>query len=122
MSNVVTGKVAFSNLTEHEQYRGQSTNKYSLVVTLDEAEAQKLADLGVRLKDYEGVAQRKFTSQFSVQVIDLEDQPVSGELQRGSEVRLLYKLGDDHPQYGPSCYLNKVRLVSTGDFETPEEF
>jgi hypothetical protein len=31
--SVITGKVAFANLTEHEVFNGQSTGKYSVVVS-----------------------------------------------------------------------------------------
>jgi hypothetical protein len=34
--SVVTGTVAFANLAEHEVYNGQSTGKYSLVLSLDD--------------------------------------------------------------------------------------
>jgi len=125
-SAVVTGKVAFSNLTEHESYMGQSTGKYSLVITLDAENAAQLSDAGIRLKDYNDTQQRKFSSKFVVPVVDMDDQPHSGEIPRGSVVRILYKNGDDHPQWGVTPYLNRVRLVELAEFagedETPEEF
>ena len=37
---VLTGKAAFINLTETEQYQGQDTGRYTLTVTLDEDTAQ----------------------------------------------------------------------------------
>ena len=36
------GTVAFENLNEHEMYQGQSTGKFSLVVSLDDATADEL--------------------------------------------------------------------------------
>ena len=42
MSQVLEGTVAFENLTEHEMYNGQSTGKYSLVLSLDEGDAESL--------------------------------------------------------------------------------
>lgn len=115
MSNVAKGTVAFSNLTEHEVYNNQSTGKFSLVIVLDEAEASKLEDLGVKLKEYEDKVQRKFASKFNVGVIDADDQPVAGEIPRGSKVNVLYKLGDDHPQHGVGTYLAKVRVTEMAD-------
>ena len=67
---VLEGLVAFENLDEHEMYQGQSTGKFSLVLSLDEPTAGTLADLGVKLREYEGVKQRKFSTKYDVPVMD----------------------------------------------------
>ena len=123
-SNIVEGKVAFSHITEHDSYMGQSTGKYSLTITMDEDASQGLSDLGVRVKDYEGQGQRKFASKFDVEVLDAEGLPFAGEIPRGSTVRVLYALGQDHPQWGVSTYLNKVKVLEAADVvnSIPEEF
>jgi hypothetical protein len=41
--NTIEGIVAFSNVTEHEEYNGKTTEKYSLTVTLDDDVADELA-------------------------------------------------------------------------------
>ena len=64
------GTVAFENLNEHEMYQGQSTGKFSLVVSLDDATADELDAKGVKLREYEGVKQRKFSSKFDVPVLN----------------------------------------------------
>jgi hypothetical protein len=64
MMSVITGKVAFANLTEHEVFNGQSTGKYSVVVTLDDEAADKLAAEGVKLKTYKNQSQRKFATKY----------------------------------------------------------
>ena len=122
MTAVAKGEVAFSNVVEHEVYAGQSTGKYSLVITMEEQEAQKLADLGVRIKDYDGKSQRKFASKFHVPVIDNDGVPMGGEIPRGSKVNILYQLGDEHPQYGTGVYLQKVRVTeeATGGEAGPD--
>ena len=56
--SVINGVVAFANLAEHEVYNGQSTGKYSLVLTLDDSEAEKLEKEGIKLKMYKNQAQR----------------------------------------------------------------
>ena len=127
MTGIVTqGTVAFSNLTECEVYQGQSTGRYSVVVTMPEADASTLEDMGVKLKDYEGKAQRKFASKFHVDVLDMDSNPVTGEIPYGSKVRLLWKPSEDsHPQHGVATYLNKVRVVEFAEIDTedaPEEF
>ena len=123
---VTTGVVAFSNLEQHEEFRGQSTGRYSLVITMGEADAGVLEDMGVRVKDYEGKAQRKFASKYKVDVLDLDGNPVQGEIPYGSTVRVLWKAGDPHPEFGVPTYLNKVRLVELSDNaagdDVPDEF
>lgn len=126
MSEVVTGKVAFSNVTEHEVYKGRSTGKYSLVITLEADQAKILEDLGITLKDYEGTAQRKFASKYGVDVLDIEGNPYSGEIPRGSVVRVLFTLGNVSQEFGQLVYLNKVRVVEeaalTDDDDVPSDF
>jgi len=123
---VTTGIVAFCNLTEHEMYNGKTTGRYSIVIGMDEQEGSKLSDKGVKVKDYEGTAQRPFRSKFKVDVVDLEGEPVQGEIPYGSKVRLLWADGPADPSHGVPTYLNKVRVVEFaeggGGGEIPEEF
>ena len=126
MTGIVTsGVVAFSNLTEHELYDGQSTGRYSLVITMEPNEASKLADMGVKIKEYDGKEQRKFASKYHVGVVDVDDRPVTGEIPYGSKVRVLWKDGIPHPQHGVGTYLNKVRVIEFAENEgeeAPSEF
>lgn len=112
---VLTGKAAFVNLTETEQYQGQDTGRYTLTVTLDNDAAQMLSSQGVKLRDYEGTAQRKFSSKYPVKVIDAEDNPFIGPVTRGSTIRLSYKTGPAHPVHGTPTYLNAVRVLELAD-------
>jgi hypothetical protein len=112
---VLTGKAAFVNLTETEQYQGQDTGRYTLTVTLDDDAAQMLSQQGVKLRDYEGTAQRKFSSKYPVKIIDAEDNPFIGPVTRGSTIRLSYKTGPAHPVHGTPTYLNAVRVVELAD-------
>jgi len=112
---VLTGKAAFVNLTETEQYQGQDTGRYTLTVTLDDDAAQMLSQQGVKLRDYEGTAQRKFSSKYPVKVIDAEDNPFIGPVTRGSTIRLSYKTGPAHPVHGTPTYLNAVRVLELAD-------
>ena len=115
MSIVTTGVVAFCNLKEHESFNGKTTGRYSIVVTMDEAEASKLSDKGVKVKSYEGKAQRKFSSKFDVPVLDLDGHSVDKAIPYGSTVRILWKDGPAHPEHGVPTYLNAVRLVEKAD-------
>ena len=113
--SVLQGTVAFANLDQHEVFNGQSTGKYSLVLTLDEPEAEALAKNGVKLREYEGLKQRKFSTKYPVDVIDTEDEPFRGRLTRGSKVKILYAEGKPHPVHGTPTYLNKVRVIELAD-------
>ena len=122
---VTTGVVAFSNLEDHEVFRGQSTGRFSLVITMDEDEAAKLEDMGIRIKEYKEKKQRKFTSKFKVDVLDLNGDPVPGEIPYGSTVRVLWQNGPEHPEHKTPTYLNKVRIVELSDSlvgEEPDDF
>jgi transcription elongation factor len=112
---VVSGKAAFAHLDSTEVYNGQDTGRYTLTVTLDDDNAEMLAQQGVKLKDYEGVKQRKFASKFAVKIIDANDQPFIGNIPRGSVVRLSYKTGTPHPVHGTPTYLNAVRVVEVAE-------
>jgi hypothetical protein len=121
---VTTGVVAFSNLTSHEFYNGKDTGKYSIVITMEPEQASILEDLGVIIKDYKGAQQRKFSSQYHVGVVDLDNSPFQGEVPYGSVVRLLWATGPTHPEFGTPTYLNKVRVVELSETaaEDPEDF
>ena len=111
MSQVLEGTVAFENLTEHEMYNGQSTGKYSLVLSLDEGDADSLDSLGVKLREYEGTKQRKFASKFEVGILNADGTPFAGRVPRGSKVRILWQEGAPHPVNGTSPYLNKAKVL-----------
>lgn len=121
--SVLQGTVAFANLDQHEVFNGQSTGKYSLVLTLDDPEAEALAKSGVKLREYEGLKQRKFSTKYPVDVIDSDDEPFRGRLTRGSKVKVLYAEGKPHPVHGTPTYLNKVRVMEVAEgSEGSEDF
>jgi len=109
--SVLTGSVAFANLDAHEMYQGQSTGKYSIVLTLDAKNAEALESAGVKLREYEGSKQRKFASKFEVDIVDLDGEPCKARITRGSTVRLQYTLGQEHPVHGITPYLDKIRVL-----------
>lgn len=128
---VVSGEVAFSNLTEHDTYNGKSTGNYTLTITMDSNEANKLSDMGVKIKEYKKLdsddpvkLQRKFKSQYHVPVVDLDGYPVTGELPYGTKVRVLWTGGENNEDYGVPTYLQRVRVVEMAEPEmsVPEEF
>jgi len=114
-AEVLEGLVAFENLTEHELYNGQSTGKFSLVLSLDEEPASDLDSRGVKLREYEGVKQRKFASKFEVGIQNADGTPFVGRVPRGSKVRILWQEGAPHPVHGTSTYLNKVKVLEVAE-------
>ena len=121
---VTTGTVAFESLNEVEVYNGQPTGKYTITLTLDESETEALKAVGVKVKDYEGNGQRKFSTKYPVKVVDTNDEPFKGQLGRGSKVRVLWKEGNPHPVHGTATYLNAVRVLELHEphIEGEEDF
>ncbi len=119
---VVEGTIAFENLDTHEMYQGQSTGKYSVVISLDDTTADQLAGLGIKMREYEGVKQRKFSSKYDIGVVDNEGQPFKGRIGRGSKVRLLWQEGPPHPVHGTGTYLNKIKVLEVAEQEAGEDF
>jgi hypothetical protein len=115
----IEGVVAFSHVTEHDVYNGQSTGKYSMTITMPDEAAQSLSEKGVKIKEYDNdgeiLKQRKFTSKFDLLVVDAENNPFRREVNRGSKVRLRFKLGPEHPVHGVSTYLNAVRVLEEAE-------
>jgi hypothetical protein len=121
--SVITGKVAFANLTETEKYNGTDTGKYSVVLALDEADAERLANEGVKLKTYKNVAQRKFATKFNdIQIIDNDGEPVAkSSIRYGDVVRVKYNLGKPHPVHGSTPYLQAIRVLEKAEYEDADD-
>jgi hypothetical protein len=119
---VIEGTVAFENLDTYEVYNGQCTGKYSVVISLEGAEADALEGMGVKLREYEGVKQRKFATKFDVPVLDKEGKPFAGRIGRGSKVRLLWAEGNPHPVHGTATYLNKIKVLEVAEPMEGEDF
>lgn len=113
--SLAEGTVAFQNLQQTEVYQGQDTGRYTLTLSLEEDMASKLSDEGVKVKDYEGTAQRKFASKFPVRIVNANDEPFMGAIPKGSLVRVQYKLGDSHPVHATPTYLNAIRVLELGE-------
>ena len=82
--SLAEGTVAFQNLQQTEVYQGQDTGRYTLTLSLEEDMAEKLSSEGVKVKDYEGTAQRKFASKFRVRIVNANDERFTGPIPTGS--------------------------------------
>ena len=119
-----SGIVAFNNLITKDVYRGDVATSFSVTLTFDEVERDKLHELGVKTKAYKDVFQNKFTTRydmsdkivFGVEGLDKEDcVPFNlPELSYGARVRAMFTLGDDHPVYGFGTRLERMRVFEVG--------
>jgi len=112
---ILEGIVAFESLRETDKFNGQDTGKYSVTLTLDDDDADKLEKLGVKLKSYEGKRQRKFASKYQPMVFDNSGHPYSGSIPYGSKVRIVWTEGQEHPVHGVTPYLNKLKVIELAD-------
>jgi hypothetical protein len=124
---ITEGVVAFSNLSETERYNGQDTGKYSIVITMEQEEADKLTAEGITVKEYKNQPQRKFVTKFSqFSVLDADGNPVPKEIPYGSKVKILWQGGKPHPTYGVAPYFKKIKVLEYADNmemgEEDEEF
>tara|TARA_B110000208_G_scaffold149053_1_gene179899 strand:+ start:40 stop:441 length:402 start_codon:yes stop_codon:yes gene_type:complete len=121
--SVTEGYIAFSHVLTEDQYQGQDVG-YNVTLCMDKEEAAKLSALEVIIKDYQGVAQRKFKSGYSIDVLDDNGQAMSitEELPRGTKVRVQWKHGNIHPQHGLATYANRVKVLEMGTGDIPLDF
>jgi hypothetical protein len=121
--SVSEGYIAFSHVLTEDQYQGQDVG-YNITLCMDDTEASKLKELGVNVKDYMGVGQRKFKSGYSIDVLDDSGQALalSEELPRGTKVRVQWKQGNTHPQHGLATYANRVKVLEMGTGDIPLSF
>lgn len=118
---VVEGTTNFSHLTKFEEYKNKSTERYALTITLDDDTAKKLESNGVKVREYDGKKQRKFTSQYEVRVVDGAGQPFEGEVPYNSKVKVAFKYGNAG-EHGVPTYLNAVQVVEAANGGLPPEF
>ena len=113
---ITEGVVAFSNLSETERYNGQDTGKYSIVITMEQDEADKLTAEGVTLKEYKNHPQRRFTTKYPhFSVLDVDGNPVPKEIPYGSKVKILWNKSNPHPTYGVIPYFKKIKVLEYAD-------
>ena len=113
---ITEGVVAFSNLSETERYNGQDTGKYSIVITMEQDEADKLTAEGVTLKEYKNQPQRRFTTKYPhFSVLDVDGNPVPKEIPYGSKVKILWNKSNPHPTYGVITYFKKIKVLEYAD-------
>lgn len=112
---VLEGVVAFESLNQTDVYNGVDTGKYNITLKLSDDVADELSAAGVKLKEYEGVPQRKFATKFPPMVVDADGNPFKGKVTFGSKVRIKYSLGKPHPMHGVSPQLAAVKVLELAE-------
>lgn len=117
---VIEGNVAFSNVTKHDEYMGQSTGRFTMTITMPQDSAETLQGKGVKIKTYQpeegdALLQRKFASKYPVRVVSADGEVFSGEIPRGSLVRIKYKLGQEHPVHGVATYMEAIKVLEVAE-------
>ena len=111
---LVQGTTIFNtSLTQFDTYRGQSTDKYSLQITLDKFNTDLLDKAGVKVKEYEGEPIRKFTSRYDIPVFTGRNERWHDEIPSGSTVRVEFTT-KEHPTAGMVPYAKRVLLLEMG--------
>jgi len=112
---LVQGTTIFNTaLTQFDTYQGQSTDKYSLQITLDPQARDMLDKAGVKVKEYEGEPIRKFTSRYDIPVFTAKNQRWHDEIPSGSIVRVEFTT-KEHPTAGMVPYAKRVLLMEVGE-------
>lgn len=112
---LVQGTTIFNtSLTQFDTYQGQSTDKYSLQITLDKQAAAILDKAGVKIKEYEGEPIRKFTSRYDIPVFTGRGEQWNDEIPSGSTVRVEFTT-KEHPTAGMVPYAKRVLLLEVGE-------
>ena len=124
--SVTEGTVAFSNLSTTEFYNGKDTEKYSIVITMEEDARDQLENAGIKVKEYKDQPQRKFVTKYdNFDVVDVDGESTSKHIPYGSRVRILWQGGNPHPVHGVAPYFKKIKVLELSegaDVEGSEDF
>tara|TARA_B100001093_G_scaffold226772_1_gene217316 strand:- start:226 stop:666 length:441 start_codon:yes stop_codon:yes gene_type:complete len=122
--HVIEGDVAFCHLRTPDVYKGAPKDNYEITISISDRDAEKLKAQGIKVRDYNGTAQRHFTTRNKLKIYAPDLTEWEGdEIPRGSRVKLIYgKSKLPHDDYGYSAYLNDVQILSAGARPIPPEF
>ena len=116
---ITEGVAKYVYLDSTEKYNGEDTGKYTLTVSLSDAEAKKLEEAGVKVRTIKDadtgkdIKVRKFSTQYKLEdkMVQTEGGDVVGSaFGAGSNVKVLWKAGKEHPMHGVATYLTAVKL------------
>lgn len=122
---VTKGEAKYVYLDSTEKFNGDDTGKYTLTVSLSDAEAKKLMDAGVKVRTIkdadtgEDIKIRKFSTQYKLDdnlIQTMSGEVVGTDFGAGTEVEVLWKAGKEHPMHGVATYLTAIKVA---DNHTP---
>jgi len=122
---VTKGEAKYVYLDSTEKFNGDDTGKYTLTVSLSDAEAKKLVDAGVKVRTIkdadtgEDIKIRKFSTQYKLDdnlIQTMSGDVVGTDFGAGTEVEVLWKAGKEHPMHGVATYLTAIKVA---DNHTP---
>ena len=117
--NMITrGEAKYVYLDSTEKYRGMNTQKYTLTVALNDAEAKKLEELGVKVNTIidrdtgRKIQVRKFSTQYKLDKEMIQTQSgkvVGADFGPGTAVEVLWKAGVNK-SHGVPTFLQAIKL------------
>jgi hypothetical protein len=139
---ITKGIAKYVYLDSTEKFNGEDTGKYTLTVSVDDNEAKALEKAGVKvrtIKSYDADGNedggtyraRKFSTKYplSFEMVKTSDgEAIGHDFGAESEVEVLWKAGNEHPQHGVATYLTAVKVskrtegYKSSDDETNEFF
>jgi len=116
---VTKGIAKYVYLDSTEKFKGTDTQKYTLTIAVDDKEAKKLEEAGVKVKtlkseDGKEYKARKFSTKYALKddMIRLTSGEIIGtDFGAESKVEVLWKGGDENPVYGTPTYLTAIKVV-----------
>ena len=112
---ITEGIAAFINLDQCDVYNGKDTGWFNITLNMEDAEAAKLEQAGVKVKVYKDQPQRQFKSKYPIKVVDEDGTEINKDFPFGSKVRVLWETGQPHPTYGVGTYLKAVKVLEMAD-------
>ena len=133
---ITTGTAKYVYLDSTEKFNGEDTGKYTLTVAIDDKEATALEKAGVKVRtisteDGGSYKARRFSTKYplSCAMVKTSDgEAIGHDFGAESEVQVLWKAGNEHPQHGVATYLTAVKVMKrtegykSADEETNEFF
>ena len=133
---ITKGIAKYVYLDSTEKFNGEDTGKYTLTVAIDDKEATALEKAGVKVRTInteEGTSYkaRKFSTKYPLNfdMIKTDDgEAIGHDFGAESEVEVLWKAGNEHPQHGVATYLTAIKVSNrtegykSADSETSEFF
>ena len=133
---ITKGIAKYVYLDSTEKFNGEDTGKYTLTVAIDDKEATALEKAGVKVRTInteEGTSYkaRKFSTKYPLNfdMIKTDDgEAIGHDFGAESEVEVLWKAGNKHPQHGVATYLTAIKVSNrtegykSADSETSEFF